>query len=94
MSQNQNQPAKKSGTASVVLGIVGFFVGVPLSYAFQPGLIRGKLTCGEYITHLPQMIADILKKPDDFGFQVLMTLVVTCGVTGIIGAFIGKAIDK
>ena len=94
MSENQNQPAKKSETASVILGIIGFCVGIPLSYAFQPGLIRAKFTCGEYVTNLPQLIANILKKPDDLGVQIILTLVITCGVTGIIGAFIGKAIDK
>ncbi|MBR6470227.1 MAG: hypothetical protein IKS83_00390, partial [Victivallales bacterium] len=95
-NQNQNPPeeASKSGPASKGLGFLGFLLGIPLSYVFQPGIIRAKLTCGDYIMNLPKMISNIIKDPDKLGVQVLLTLVITCVVTSGIGRLIGKAIDK
>ena len=55
MSENQNQPQQPpspAGATPVVFGFIGILIGIPLSYLFQPGLIRTKLTCGQYITKL------------------------------------------
>ena len=102
-NQYQNQPqyqyppqqaAKPPVAAPLILGFIGFLLGIPLSYFFQPGLIRAKFTCGEYITNLPQLLEGILKNPDDLGIQILLTLVITCAVTSIIFAVIGHAIAK
>ena len=97
MSEVQNPPEKtkkKASSLPLIGGIVGFVLGIPISYFFQPGIIRTKLTCGEYITRLPEMIADTLKNPDDLGIKVLLTLVITCVVLSVIGWLIGKAVGK
>ena len=99
MNENQNPPEqtqKKSGSSSLPLvgGIIGFILGIPISYYFQPGIIRVKLTCGDYVSRLPDMIGNILKQPDDLGIKILLTLVITCIVTAAIGGLIGKAIAK
>ena len=97
MDENQNAPAKTSkskGPLPQILGIVGFILGVPISYYFQPGIIRVKFTCGQYVSNLPDMIRGILKHPDDVGIQVLVTLVLSCVVLSVIGGLIGRAINK
>ncbi len=61
--------------------IIGFIVGYPLSYLFQPGALRAKMSLGDYVSH----IGDILDTKDLAGtaIGVWIATVVVCGLLGM-----------
>ena len=58
--ESQNYPREAnndSGSLKWLFGIIGFFVGIPLSYYFQAPMIR-KLPLSEYIKLVPKMLTE------------------------------------
>lgn len=88
ISSMSNQPQKKSkGPLGLLIGIIA---GIPVSYLFQPKPLQNKLSMGDYITHLPDLIERVAKNPDES--RILITLVVSCVICGMIGIAVAKRI--
>jgi|GEM_PF-4135767 len=61
MTEHQNEPASAaampSGSDAVGLGVAaGVLLGYPISYYFQPGALRAKMSLGKYV----QNIGDVM----------------------------------
>jgi hypothetical protein len=70
----------------VTFAIIGAILGLPISYYFQPELVRTKVGgIGGYFNHF----GDILKNSDYLGNVILSVL-----IFAIIGGLIGYFIDK
>ncbi len=66
--------------------VVGALMGYPLSYFFQAGALRAKLSLGEYIQHINDVLND-----GDLGPTAIIT-VVGCAVgVAIVGWATGPA---
>ena len=107
MSEEQKQQGNDSNTSGTVtvqktskggcanlFAVIGFILGVPVSYYFQSELIRAKLTLPEYLTKLPNAICNIIQEPDKEGFRFILTILISCVVLAIIGKALGRAIDN
>jgi hypothetical protein len=73
---------------TVLFAIIGAVLGVPLSYYFQPAIIQSKLTLGQYLSNLPQILGD---KSADFVTPVLLSCVICTLVLGIVGYFMDRS---
>jgi hypothetical protein len=61
----------------------------PLSYFFQPGALREKVSLGEYIQHYSDVMADNTLKS-----TVVGTFIISLLVGGALGLFISRAANK
>ncbi len=61
--------------------VIGLVLGYPLSYFFQPGALRAKMSLGDYISH----ISDILGSQDLSGtaIGVWFVSIVALGALGL-----------
>jgi hypothetical protein len=59
--------------------ITGFLIGYPVSYAFQPKMLRAKMTLGDYISHADQ----ILDGP--YAETAIVTMLIFAVVGGVSG---------
>jgi len=73
----------------IIGGVVGFAAGVPMSYHFQPDIIRAKLNWGQYLQKLPELLGD-----GDVGGEVFFKLLISVAIFSIIGFFVGYVIDS
>lgn len=73
-------------------GLIGFLAGIPLSYLFQNGLVRNKLSLGDYIAKLPDIIGAAGDRNDMAG--IVVTLVVTCVIFAIVGFGVSKYLNN
>lgn len=76
---------------SVILGIVGAFFGLPVSYYFQPEVVRAKVSLSQYVESLPEIFSD---SSGQFTGPVILSIVI-CTIAGaIIGWFMDEAARK
>jgi hypothetical protein len=84
------QPTKTASTRFAVNGmIVGVILGYPLSYYFQSGAVRAKISLGQYIQQCFEIIGN-----KDLLPAVFLGFVVAIGVCAAAGFFIGQAQDQ
>ena len=63
--------------------LAGLVIGVPISYYFQSGMVRAKLSLGAYISHLPELLGQS-------GQDIFPPLLLSCAVLGAAGWFVGR----
>lgn len=81
-------PTNKSRFTQIGL-IAGVILGYPLSYFFQPGALRSKISLGGYIQHFFDVIGD-----KNLLSSVVLGFVVAIGVCMAAGFVIGQALDQ
>lgn len=69
------------------LALIGLVLGVPMSYYFQPGLVRAKLSLTQYIGKLPELLGAE-------GGQFISPIVMSCLLFAIAGGVIGYFMDQ
>jgi hypothetical protein len=79
--QPENKPMGLAGKGA----ILGLIIAYPVSYFFQPSVLRAKLSLGEYITQ----IGDVLGESN-----LVSAVIISFVVCPILLAIIGGAIDK
>jgi hypothetical protein len=62
--------------------IVGWIVGYPLSYVFQPSILRSKLSLGGYISNIDKILAE----GSPYAETAIITMLICAAVGGICGA--------
>lgn len=72
---------------TVVFTIVGAILGIPISYYFQPSIVQNKLTLGQYLSNLPQILGDTTA---DFLTPVLLSCVICAIALGVVGYFMDR----
>ena len=81
----------------VILGIVGFFLGAPISYFFQSPFVQ-KIQLGEYIKLIPKVLTDNPVSRGQISRELvgnpIAVLIVTCLVTTFIFGMVGYFIDR
>lgn len=71
---------------TALLAVIGVLLGIPLSYYFQPGVVRAKMGISEYVTQLPQ----IMGEGADFVIPVVLSVVLFGFGLGVIGHFLDR----
>ena len=81
-----------SGKLGAVIGfLAGTLLGYPISYFFQPGALRAKLSMADYI----QSIGDVLNSRNDgIAMTAIVTWVICPIVFAVLGVFVEKALGK
>lgn len=82
MNQNKNMFTVGGFIAGVVLGY-------PVSYFFQPGLIRQKLSIGQYISHIGDILGDKNLSGTAFGTWIGCIIALSAA-----GWFVGQVLNK
>ncbi len=72
-----------NGTAKGLL--VGALVGYPLSYFFQPGALRAKISMGEYISHMGEIFRDK---------ELSSTATLVWAAATVVGAVVGRMLER
>lgn len=86
----QEFQGKKTRISKMILAIIGAILGIPLSYYFQPELLRAKVGgIGGYLRHFSDIVSN-----SDLSGNVLLSVLFFAFVGGIIGYFIDKNEDK
>jgi ABC-type antimicrobial peptide transport system permease subunit len=71
---------------TIIFAILGAILGVPLSYFFQPEIVKSKVGgIGGYIQHLDQIVQN-----ESFLTNVIVSVVIFAIVGGIFGYFMDK----
>ncbi len=71
----------------VIFAIIGGILGIPLSYYFQPEIIKSKVGgIGGYIEHFGDIVND-----SNLLSNVILSVVIFSIVGGVIGYFIDKS---
>ena len=73
----------------VILAILGAVLGIPLSYYFQPEMLRAKMSLLDYISELNK----IFEEKDLIG-NVIFSVIIFTILGGIVGYFIDKNENK
>ena len=96
VEQGNKQTQDNRGSKKLVFGIVGFLLGAPMSYFFQPPIIREKISFGRYVEHLPEILSgpNSWKTDPMLGSNPSLTVLVTCVICAAIFGFMGYLIDK
>jgi hypothetical protein len=79
---------KTAGTLGGLL--IGALIGYPLSYFFQPGMVRAKMSIAEYV----QNIEKIMDAPDDIVATAIGVWIASAVVFAIVGFVLGLMLDK
>ena len=81
--------------AKAILGIVGFFLGIPMSYYFQAPLIR-KIPLSEYIKLIPRMLTESPSQsgPPELVGNPSAVFIVTCLACAFLFGLAGYFIDQ
>ena len=59
-------------------------IGYPISYFFQSGMVRAKMTLPEYLQHIPDVFKTLENSDfSDIGVTAIATMVV-CGIIGVV----------
>lgn len=92
MEPHETQSPTNKTKFTVIGLIAGTLLGYPLSYFFQPGWLRAKISLGKYIQHASEIILD----EDGLGLQsgVFLGFIVAIGVCMAAGFLIGQALDQ
>ena len=80
---------KKETNYRTVGLFVGLLVSYPISYYFQPGALRAKLTMVDYISHISDVVGD-----PHLRSAVIMCLIGCPIVGGVIGHLINNNAKK
>lgn len=86
-----SEPGRTPGATSNkgrLFALIGLVLGVPLSYYFQPDVIKSKLSLTQYLGHLPEILRD---SSGDYVFPVILSCVLTALAGGIVGYFMDQA---
>jgi hypothetical protein len=70
--------------AAMVGAVIGAVIGYPLSYWCQAEIIRGKLSLGEYIKHIGDVMKDKDLRPTAIGVWVACVVILA-----VVGALVG-----
>ncbi len=70
-----------------ILAFIGALLGIPLSYYFQPEIVRAKLSLSEYLTHLPEIVTD---ESGAYIAPVILTVLISAMVLGVVGMFMDQ----
>lgn len=89
MEPHKSQPSTNQANFTGIGLIAGFLLGYPLSYFFQSGMLRGKLSLGGYIGNFFKVMGN-----EDLLPAVIMGFIVAIGVCGVAGYLIGKNLDQ
>jgi hypothetical protein len=83
MSEQQKDTSNKI----IMFGVIGFLAGIPLSYFFQPPIIR-KLSLSEYVSNIPGMLTAKTSPGDAalVGGDPVAVFWMTCVITAAIFA--------
>ena len=87
----QTQEQTGTGCGPVMFAVIGFILGVPLSYLFQSELVRAKVPFEKYIGHAPQILFEAWNTPVGSPGAVIL---VTCVVCALLLGFIGSNKSK
>jgi len=71
----------------VIFGIIGFFLGFPISYYFQPEKLRAMLSMTDYLQSIPKLASS---DKGDF----LTPIIFSCLISTAIFVFIGYLLDQ
>ncbi len=75
------KPRQGSRNKTALFAIIGALLGIPLSYYFQPEVVRTKLGLSEYVTKLPEVMGE----GADYVIPVLLSVVIFGFALGIVG---------
>ncbi len=76
---------------TILAFILGAIVGYPISYFLQSGLVREKMSLGEYIQNADAVFDAINQKAtSDIAFTAIGTMVVCGVVCALLTAFVFK----
>ena len=76
----------KTKNSKVTLAIIGAILGIPLSYYFQPELVRSKVgSLGGYLNHFGEIVDN-----SDLNGNILLSVLFFGFMGGLIGYFIDK----
>jgi len=67
--------------------VIGIALGVPVSYNFQSGVLKAKMSLGSYLGNLPDLLS---KYPGD----IFPSLLISCALLGVAGWFIGRQMGR
>ncbi len=79
----------KQNQFTVIGVIIGAICAYPLSYFFQPGALRAKLSLGQYIEHFSDVVGT-----KELQSTVVVSFVIAIAVAGVIGFAMGRAADQ
>ena len=93
--------AKKHSSAGMVIlfGIIGLLFGLPLSYFFQPQIVR-KIPLGQYLKAIPEMMTSsqsndrFARMLGDLITPIILSCLICAFILGIVGYFIAKSHQK
>ncbi len=88
MSSGTSAPSNARRFTGVGL-VVGAILGYPVSYYFQPGVLRAKLSLGAYIAKASEVLGD-----KDLRSAVILGFVVAIAVCAGVGFFAGRSMDQ
>ena len=74
-----------------ILGIVGFLMGLPLSYFFQPEKLRAVYSVTDYLGSLPDLLSS---DKGDFASPIIITCIITTAIGILIGYFLDQAEEQ
>lgn len=89
-----NERTKKGGPSMEkrdLLALVGFILGLPLSYFFQSDFIRSKFSIGEYIGAFPRLLTS---GDSNLIIPIAISCVICAVMLGIVGHFMDLAEKK
>ncbi|MDT4967408.1 MAG: hypothetical protein QOJ64_2145 [Acidobacteriota bacterium] len=79
----------KQNQFAVVGALIGGICGYPLSYFFQPGALRAKVSLGQYIEHFSDIMG-----AKDLQSTVVVSLIIAVVVGAVIGFVLGRSADQ
>ena len=81
---------------STIGSLIGFFVGIPVSYWFQSEMVRAKFSVGDYLAKGIPEVLDALASGNmnDNTTSILITIVISCIVCSVVGWFLGRFAEK
>ena len=86
MGSNNFLSVPKRYSATILLGVVGALIGIPLSYYFQSEIVQAKVGgMGGYMKHFDQIVKD---------GDLLLNVFFGVLVFAIVGAIIGYILDS
>lgn len=75
--------------SAIAGAVIGAILAYPLSYFFQPGALRAKISLGKYI----EVFSDIIGNKD-LQSTVILSFVISIAVAAAIGFAVGRTADQ
>ena len=81
---------------AILFAIAGFIIGIPISYWFQPKIIRAKLSLTDYIKTIPDFFSgqDSSNAFGDFSGNLILSCVIFAVLFGVIGYLLDKKDER